>query len=130
MRISLILFSIIFLPALSIAESPRNNSSQNTYEIIKVEKISPDLLEVEASRSFSVAQEIRRHYQTKRYASENMLLQVNCIRSQVNVISYQWYADPGLQGTVVYASQDASGWYSASKDAAIHLMVAKVCPAE
>jgi len=130
MRIYLILFLIIFLPTLSIAESSRTNSSQNTYEIIKVEKISPGLLEVEASRSFSVAQEIRRHYQTKSYASENMLLHVNCGRSQVNVISYRWYADPGIQGALVHASQDASGWYSASKDPAVYQLTKKACPAE
>ena len=128
MQIYSVLFLMISLPALGIAESSNANSSQNTYEIIKVEKISPELFEVKASRSFSVAQEIRRHYQTKSYASENMLLQVNCSRSQVNVISYQWYADPGLQGALVHASSEASGWYSASKDAAVHHMVAKVCP--
>ncbi len=130
MRINLIFFLIIFLPALGIAESSRTNSSQNTYEIIKVEKISPELLEVETSRSFSVAQEIRRHYQTKSYASENMLLHVNCGRRQVNAISYSWYTNPGIQGALVHASQDASGWYSASKDPAVYQLIKKVCPAE
>ena len=121
---------MISLPALGIAESSNANSSQNTYEIIKVEKISPELFEVKASRSFSVAQEIRRHYQTKRYASENMLLQINCGRGQVNVINYRWYTDPGLQGALVHASHDASGWYATSKDAAVYQLSKKVCTAE
>ena len=130
MKIHLILFLMIFLPAIGVAESSRTDSSQDTYEIIKVEKISPELLEVETSRSFSVAQEMRRHYQTKRYASENMLLQVNCGRGQVNVISYRWFTDPGLQGALVHASHDASGWYAASKDAAVYQLTKKVCTAE
>ena len=130
MRINSILFLLVILPTLSIAESSRTNSSQNTYEIIKVEKISPELLEVETSRSFSVAQEIRRHYQTKSYASENMLLHVDCGRGQVNVINYRWYTDPGLQGALVHASHDASGWYAASKDAAVYQLTKKVCTAE
>ena len=130
MKIGSILFLIIILPTLSIAESSSTISGQNIYEIIKVKKIGPELFEVEASRSFSVAQEIRRHYQTKRYTSEKMLLQMNCGRGQVNVISYRWFADPGLQGALVHASQDASGWYAASKDPAVYQLIKKVCPAE
>jgi hypothetical protein len=79
---------MMVLPALGVAKPSGADASQDMYEIIKLEKISSGLFEVEASRSFLVAQEIRRHYQTKTYASEHLLLQVDCGRSQVNVISY------------------------------------------
>jgi hypothetical protein len=51
-------------------------------------------------------------------------------RSQVNVISYQWFTGPVLQGTIVHASHEASGWYLASKDAAVYQLTKKVCSAE
>ena len=121
---------MIFLPRLDAAESLSANPSLNTYEIIKVEKISSNVYEVDVSRSYLVAQEIRRHYQTKSFSSENMLLQVNCSLSQVNVIGYRWYADQGLQGAIVYASHEESGWYPANKDAAIHQLTKTVCLAE
>jgi hypothetical protein len=130
MKIYSILFAIIFPPALSVAKSSSADSSQDTYEIIELEKICPGLFAVEAKRSFLVAQEIRRHYQTKSYASEYLLLQVDCGRSLVNVISYRWYTEPALQGAVVHTSHEASGWYLAIKDAAVHQLTKKVCPAE
>jgi len=130
MKIYLRLFVMIVLPALGVAKPSGADASQDMYEIIKLEKISSGLFEVEASRSFLVAQEIRRHYQTKTYASEYLLLQVDCGRSQVNVISYQWFTEPVLQGTIVHASHEASGWYLASKDAAVYQLTKKVCSAE
>jgi len=130
MKIYLRLVVMMVLPALGVAKPSGADASQDMYEIIKLEKISSGLFEVEASRSFLVAQEIRRHYQTKTYASEHLLLQVDCGRSQVNVISYQLFTEPVLQGTIVHVSHEASGWYLASKDAAVYQLTKKVCSAE
>ena len=118
---------VILLSLFGASHSAGADPDLTAYEIVKLKQVSPGLFEVEAHRSFEAVQEIRRHYQTKSYASERVLLALDCRRSQVNVISYQWYADKDLHGAIVHASHEQSGWYSTSKDAAVHQMAERIC---
>jgi hypothetical protein len=128
MKIYAIFRSVILLSLVGAAQSAGADATPPDYEIVKLKKDSSGLFEVEARRSFTVVQEIRRHYQTKSYSSERVLLSLDCRRSQVNVISYQWYADKDLHGPIVHASHEQSGWYSTSKDAAVDQMAERICP--
>jgi len=119
---------VILLSLFGASHSAGADPDLTAYEIVKLKQVSPGLFEVEAHRSFEAVQEIRRHYQTKSYASERVLLALDCRRSQVNVISYQWYADKDLHGAIVHASHEQSGWYSTSKDAAVDQMAERICP--
>ena len=118
---------VILLSLFGASHSAGADPDLTAYEIVKLKQVSPGLFEVEAHRSFEAVQEIRRHYQTKSYASERALLALDCRRSQVNVISYQWYADKDLHGAIVHASHEQSGWYSTSKDAVVHQMAERIC---
>ena len=127
MKIYAIFRLVILLSLFGASQSAGADPDLTAYEIVKLKQVSSGLFEVEAHRSFEAAQEIRRHYQTKSYASERALLALDCRRSQVNVISYQWYADKDLHGTIVHASREQSGWYSTSKDASVHQMAERIC---
>jgi hypothetical protein len=128
MKIYAIFRLAIVISLVSASQTAGADPHLTAYEIVKLKKVSPELFEVEAHRSFEAVQEIRRHYQTKSYASERVLLALDCRRSQVNVISYQWYADKDLHGAIVHASHEQSGWYSTSKDAAVDQMAERICP--
>jgi hypothetical protein len=127
MRIYAIFRLVIVISLFGASQTAGDDPHLTAYEIVKLKKDSSGLFEVEARRSFTVVQEIRRHYQTKSYASERVLLALDCRRSQVNVISYQWYADKDLHGPIVHASHEQSGWYSTSKDAVVHQMAERIC---
>jgi hypothetical protein len=127
MKIYAIFRLVIVISLFGASQTTGADPHLTAYEIVKLKKDSSGLFEVEARRSFTVVQEIRRHYQTKSYASERVLLSLDCRRSQVNVISYQWYADKDLHGPIVHASHEQSGWYSTSKDAAVHQMAERIC---
>ena len=127
MKIYAIFRLVILLSLFGASQSAGADPHLTAYEIVKLKKVSPGLFEVEAHRSFEAVQEIRRHYQTKSYASERALLALDCRRSQVNVLSYQWFADKDLHGPIVYESHEQSGWYSTSKDPAAHQIGAKIC---
>ena len=128
MKIYAIFRLAIVISLVSASQTAGADPHLTAYEIVKLKKVSPGLFEVEAHRSFEAVQEIRRHYQTKSYASERALLALDCRRSQVNVLSYQWFADKDLHGPIVYESHEQSGWYSTSKDAAVHQMAERICP--
>ena len=127
MKIYAIFRLVIVISLFGASQTTGADPDLTAYEIVKLKKDSSGLFEVEARRSFTVVQEIRRHYQTKSYSSERVLLALDCRRSQVNVISYQWYVDKDLHGPIVHASHEQSGWYSTSKDAAVHQMTERIC---
>lgn len=112
-------------PSAGATEAARLDKS--SLNIISQRSAGAGVIEVEASKNFPVAQEMRRHYQTKSYSSEYMRSRVKCSDRQVNVITYRWYADAGLGGALVYSSDLETGWYSADKDPAAQELLAKVC---
>ena len=128
MKIYAIFRLVILLSLFGASQSAGADPHLTAYEIVKLKKVSPGLFEEEAHISFEAVQEIRRHYQTKSYASERVLLALDCRRSQVNVISYRWYADKDLHGAIVHESHEQSGWYSTSRDTAVHQMAERICP--
>jgi hypothetical protein len=102
-------------------------SNEVVFKILNTVAISADVVELEITRDFPVAQEIRRHYQTKSYKSEHMVFQVQCSSKRMNVLAYQWYSNAGLSGTLVYASDRETGWFVAKKEPAAGELMAKVC---
>lgn len=120
-------FVTLSLSALSMDATAAARSDNSNVIIISQRSAGTDIIEVEASKDYPVAQEIRRHYQTKSYSSEYMLSRVKCGSRQINVVAYRWYADTGLRGAMVYSSDLETGWYSADKDPAAQELIAKVC---
>ena len=115
------------LSALSAGATEAARLDKSSVNIISQRSAGAGVIEVEASKDFPVAQEMRRHYQTKSYSSEYMLSWVKCSNPQINVLTYLWYADARLSGALVYSSDLETGWYSADKDPAAQELVAKVC---
>lgn len=123
--IGLILFLYVCVCGANANETTRSNEA--VFKILKTVAISTDVVELEITRDFPVAQEIRRHYRTKSYKSEHMVFQVQCSSKRMNVLAYQWYSHAGLSGTLVYASDQETGWFVAEKEAAAGELIAKVC---
>ncbi len=115
------------LSALSAGATEAARLDKSSVNIISQRSAGAGVIEVEVSKDFPVAQEMRRHYQTKSYSSEYMLSWVKCSNRQINVLTYRWYADARLSGALVYSSDLETGWYSADKDPASQELVAKVC---
>ena len=123
----MLIWTILSLWTLSAGATDQPSSDKSIFKILSHRAIGADVLEVEVSRDFTVAQEIRRHYQTKSYSSEYMLSLVKCGNREINIIAYRWYAEAGLGGALVYSSDRETGWYAADKDPAAKALVAKVC---
>lgn len=115
----------ICTPCAVAADVPNSDGSEFT--VVRQREITADVIEVEVNRDFPVAQEIRRHYQTKSYTSEYMLSRVKCSNRQLNVIIYRWYAEAGLGGKLIYQSDQETGWYAAEKDPVAQALVTKIC---
>ncbi len=127
MLIRPIIALMIFLYVGVCGANETAGSNEVVFKILKTVAISTDVVELEITRDFPVAQEIRRHYQTKSYKSEHMVFLVQCSSKRMNVLAYQWYSNAGLSGTLVYASDQETGWFVVKKEPAAGELMAKVC---
>ena len=127
MMIRILIWTMLPMWTLSAGATDLPSSDKSIFKIIRHRAIGADVLEIEASRDSTVAQEIRRHYQTKSYTSEYMLSLVKCSNREINIVAYRWYAEAGLGGALVYSSDRETGWYAADKDPAAQALVTKVC---